>query len=302
MDQNKGIQKGIGITESVVPLSGTSRVGKRSHKPPPDGPARNAFAILRLNSLPKRSSGMTLMELLIVIILMGALAVTFLSGIHVIASRSQLGAAADKISGALQLAAVHARAHQTYTWVGFFEEDPASPPGIPQPGTGRLVVGIFASKDGTVLYDPGEVQSPGRDLDSDRIVQLGKLLKLDRVRLITAKHGETLFPIGSGEGETFLTRPTVASTTAQIGDTSPNPSLIRIPLCEPGHEPQYVFTKLIQFSPRGEARVNNTNYTIKPVIEIGLGSVKGLGNQVISPDVVAIQVAGFTANVNVYRR
>jgi hypothetical protein len=54
--------------------------------------------------------------------------------------------AAYTIKGALDTARTYAKANNTYTWVGFFEEDISSAtPGTA--GTGRLVMSIVASKD-----------------------------------------------------------------------------------------------------------------------------------------------------------
>ena len=61
------------------------------------------------------------------------------------------------IKGVLETARTYAKANNTYTWVGFYEEDVSqpSPTQAPDPRctgcVGRLVMSIVASKDGTNL-------------------------------------------------------------------------------------------------------------------------------------------------------
>jgi len=69
-------------------------------------------------------------------------------------------------------------------------------------GVGRLVMSIVASNDGTIIYTPS---SPGT-IDPTRLLQVGKLTKIDDVHLWT----HTDAP--SGTGSTFDTRPNVTST------------------------------------------------------------------------------------------
>src|SRR5207237_4216752 len=105
--------------------------------------------------------------------------------------------AAYTIQGVLDQARTYAKANNTYTWVGFFEEDVASTtPGTA--GVGRLVISVVASNDGTIIYTS---TTPGT-IDTTRLLQVGKLTKIDNVHLAT-------FTDGSGAGSTFDTRPSV---------------------------------------------------------------------------------------------
>src|SRR5207302_1038262 len=95
--------------------------------------------------------------------------------------------------------------------VGFFEEDVSQPSTTPATtGTGRVVMSIVASKDGTIIYDP----SNPSQIDATRLIQVGKLTKVDNVHLAT-------FTDGSGTGSAFDTRPPVTfnGTQYRIGDT-----------------------------------------------------------------------------------
>ena len=209
--------------------------------------------------------------------------------------------AAYTIKSALETARTYAKANHTYTWVGFFEEDDAQSSTNPAtPGNGRIVISIVASKDGTEVYT--SVGSPAADIDSNgsRLLQLGKVIKLDNIHLRT-------FVNGTGTGETFLTRPAVPGgvpDNAKIGDTSPSDSLryFHYPAAVTEGAAQYFFRKMIQFSPRGECRPQNDNYEMRAVIEVGLQQTHGTTPPALAdPTNCAVQLTGFSGNVKVYR-
>src|SRR5213075_3166192 len=109
------------------------------------------------------------------------------------------------IKGVLDTARTYAKANSTYTWVGFYEEDVSQPStNPPTVGTGRLVMSIVASKDGTKVYD-----TTSTSIDPMRLIQVGKLVKVNNVHL-------ALLPVGSGTGDTFDLRP--APTPAPAND------------------------------------------------------------------------------------
>ena len=208
---------------------------------------------------------------------------------------------AYEVAGVLENARAYALANNTYVWVGFYEEDAAKGPAVS--GTGRLVLSTVASRDGTTIYPP-DPKSPATKIDPSRLTQIGKLKKVENIHLKTASASDPVFPKGDGTGDTFLTRPTVSGLTAQIGDRSPtNASLtpFQYPVGGTGLPVQYLFSKVIQFSPRGEAQVDNTNYSIKPVVEIGLQPSRGSAVDARNPNAAAVQVTGLLANVKVYR-
>jgi len=65
---------------------------------------------------------------------------------------------------------------------------------------------------------------------------------------------------------------------------------------------QYTFYKAVQFSPRGEARVNN-NSNSPQAAEIAFEQTHGAATPASIPsNVVAIQVNGFAGDVSIYRR
>ncbi len=205
----------------------------------------------------------------------------------------------------LDTARTYAKANNTYVWVGFFEEDGSIPSASPTatPGNGRIVMSTVASKDGTEVYTM-PIGSPAADMDSagTRLLQVGKLVKLDNAHLRT-------FPNGTGTGDTFPARPSPSpsgtSDNSKIGDTSPPDSLRYFHYPPSGLESaaQYKFTKMIQCNPRGECRPQNDNYEIRTVIEVGVQPIHGTVAPVLDdPKNCAVQVNGFAGDVKIYRK
>lgn len=225
--------------------------------------------------------------------------------------------AAYAIKGVIELARAHAKANNTYAWVGFFEENASIGSTSPaQAGNGRLVLSIVASKNGTNVYGSGT-----GTIDPTQLVQVGKLTRIDNVHL-------PLFAVGSGTGDTFDTRPTLQSDpiggynygrfgelNATVPNTAPftTPYNFQYPVGNPAPTAQYVFRKLLQFNPRGESRVNGDSYELRRVVEIGLiqtqgaripTPVSGAGTSTATyaGNVVALQIAGISGAVTIFQR
>src|SRR6266404_9503728 len=138
----------------------------------------------------RRSFGFTLIELLIVIGIIAVLLVLMAPAFTNIKGGTDVTSAAYTIQGVLDTARTYAKANDTYTWVGFYEEDGSVPSVIPAPKpcsgcAGRLVMSIVASKDGTTIYNPA---APGT-IDPTRLIQVGKLVKIDNVHLAILNPG-----------------------------------------------------------------------------------------------------------------
>src|SRR5206468_1972776 len=190
-----------------------------------------------------REGGFTLLELLIVVGIIAVLLVLIAPAFTYIKGGTDVTSAAYTIKGVLDTARTYAKANDTYTWVGFYEEDVSQSSTSPATfGVGRLVMSIVASKDGTTVYDPNNLTT----IDATKLTQVGKLTKIDNVHLWT----HTDAP--SGTGSTFDTRPNVASTYC-IGNSSPPNSAtpFQYPVGNPAPAAQYTFQKALQFSPRG---------------------------------------------------
>src|SRR6266480_3347456 len=99
------------------------------------------------------TSGFTLIELLVVIGVIILLTVLLTPAFTNLKRAGDVTSAAYTIKGVLEQARTYAMANHTYAWVGFYEEDVSQSPSNPAtPGTGRLIMSIVASKDGTNIY------------------------------------------------------------------------------------------------------------------------------------------------------
>jgi len=256
-----------------------------------------------------------LIELLVVIAIIVILSVLVVPAFTNLNSAGDVTSAAHTIKGVLEQARTYAMANNTYSWVGFFEEDVTnSTPAVA--GNGRLIMSIVASKDGTNVYG-----SNTGTIDPTKLIQINKLIKINNVHL-------PLFAVGSGTGDTFDTRPVLRfdptggynySRFGELNASTPNtapyttPYNFQYPVGNPAPTAQYTFKKILQFNPRGDSRVNGDSYDVRRVVEIGLlqthGStlptpVSGAGTSTVtySGNVVALQLSGFGGNIRVYRR
>src|SRR2546423_3349041 len=102
-----------------------------------------------------RSSGFTLLELLIVIGIIGLLLVLIAPAFTTMKSGSDFTNAIYGVQGVLENARTYAKANNTYVFVGFAEVDSSVDPSVSPQVTlgaapyGRVTVAVVASKDGT---------------------------------------------------------------------------------------------------------------------------------------------------------
>jgi prepilin-type N-terminal cleavage/methylation domain-containing protein len=283
-------------------------------------PAQLRLVDLSSLSRRERANAFTLLELLIVIGIVAVLLVLMAPAFTTIKSGGDVTSAAYTIKGVLDTARTYAKANNTYAWVGFYEENVSNPssPNTDPPPVGRLIMSIVASKDGTNIYGSGTGA-----IDPTKLTQVGKLIKIENIHL-------PLFAVCTSNctGDTFDTRPAVQndptagynySRFGELNAPQPNtapyttPYNFQYPVGNPAPAPQYTFSKILQFSARGESRVNGNSYDIRPVVEIGLlqthgtatpvpVSGGGTSNVVFSGNVAAVQINGFAGDVKIYRR
>jgi prepilin-type N-terminal cleavage/methylation domain-containing protein len=249
-----------------------------------------------------RCRGFTLLELLIVVGIIAILLVLLAPAFTTIKSAGDVTSAAYTIKGALDTARTYAKANNTYTWVGFYEENTTA--GIPTnnnppyPGKGRVLLATVCSKDGTKIFEDTD---PAAALPPDRIAQVGKLVKIEGIHL-TDLGNPSPTPIPTPAPDTLLARPYTPYTEGSPFDhwnriSSDSADTTRFTFAGQN----YTFYKTIRFSPRGEANINST-YTVKHEGEVGVKPTHGTAVDTNSPNVVAIQFSGLGGDVKIYRR
>ena len=264
----------------------------------------NQLRIIELRSLSqrKRASGFTLLELLIVIGIIAVLLVLLAPAFTTIKSGRDVTSAAYTIKGVLDTARTYAKANNTYTWVGFYEEDAtASAPtnsAPPYPGKGRVLLASVASNDGTKIYQDSD---PAAALPPGRIKPVGKLVRVEGIHL-TDLGNPSPTPNPTPEPDTLLARPYTPYT-----EGSPLDHFNRVSSDSADTTPfsfaaqNYTFYKTVRFNPRGEANINST-YSPTHLGEIGIKPAHGTVVDTNNPNVVAIQFNGFAGDVKIYRR
>lgn len=233
-----------------------------------------------------REGGFTLLELLVVMAIIAILMVLVAPAFTTIKSGSDVTSAANTVKAVLDTARTYAMANNTYTWVGFYEENTTaitptnSVP--PYPGKGRLLLAVVSSNDGTdISLNP---------LPSSRITQIGKLARIEGI------HVSDIGTPAGGDPNTLDGRPGAPySDNATISSDSSNATLSRFAA------QNYTFYKTIRFNPRGETSINSTS-TLNHLGEIGIKPTHGNVVDENNTNRVAIQFTGVGGNVTIYRR
>ena len=121
------------------------------------------FAVLRSFRRFAAPRASPFMELLIVVGIIATLLVLMAPAFTYIKGGTDVTSAAYTIKGVLDTARTYAKANNTYTWVGFYEERTSQPHHESgQPEVGRVIMSIVASKDGT---DLGTSTNPSEYID-----------------------------------------------------------------------------------------------------------------------------------------
>ncbi len=263
---------------------------------------------MRSSQRAENAPGFTLVELLAVLAIIVAMFALVVPAINGVKGGNDLTKSAFEIQGILDQARAYAMANNTYSYVGFFEEDPTAAVTTPaQTGVGRLVVAVVASKDGTRGYNiaSSSLTSPAwtNYNNGANLVPIGKLQRFENAHL--APLWSTLPSTGG-----LATRPSVSSGSYQIGNTtaSPKPADCVTPFSWPiGSAPgagKYDFATVINFDPQGAARIQyptNQDFLIRNM-EIGLLPARGNSSSTTSvSNCAALQIDGITGATHIYR-
>ena len=257
----------------------------------------------------RRSFGFTLIELLIVIVIIAVLLVLIVPAFTTIKGGTDVTSAAYTIKGVLDTARTYAKANNTYAWVGFYEENTTAttPTNVapPYPGTGRILLAIVASKDGTQIYQDSATPA---SLPSSQITQIGKLVTIENIH-VTDLGNPSPTPNPTPIPDTLLGRPYIPYTDGSPDDhwnriNSDSSDTTKFNFTAQG----YTFYKTIRFSPRGEA---NLPYNVaspsswsmlRRVGEIGIRPSHGTAIDLNNTNTVAIQFGGLGGGVKIYRK
>ncbi len=247
-------------------------------------------------SFPRAAAGraFTLVELLCVVAVMGMLVFLAVPALNSLKGAGNVTSSAYEIAAALQRARSYAMTHNTYVWVGFYEEAAnastvtASAP--PYQGNGHVILGTVASLDGTSVFDDNA--SPAQ-LTSLNVAPIGKMVQLENVHLtdIGAPSGGST-PLDQRPDGAYVNSPgDEYRISSDSSDATPYPVVIG----------SYTFYKTIRFSPDGEASIDGVS-ELRPVGEIGLVPTHGSIVEADARNAAAIQFSGIGGNVQIYRR
>ena len=257
---------------------------------------------LRRDASKRTQDAFSLIELMVVIAIIVLVSALIAPAFRSLKGAGDVTSAAYTVKEALDTARTYAKANNTYTWVGFYEEDTtATTPtnnSPAYPGKGRVLLAIVASRDGTKIYQDTDPSAP---LPSDRISQVGKLVRIEGVHL-TDIGNPSPTPNPTPVPDTVAARPYTPYSEGspfdhfnRISSDSTDTTLFKFTA------QNYTFYKTIRFSPSGEANINST-YALKHEGEVGIKLAHGTAVDSNSPNVVAIQFTGVGGSIKIYRR
>ena len=252
----------------------------------------------------------SLVELTVVIGIVLLLAALMTPAFTSIKGAGDVTSAAYTIKGVLDQAHTYAKANNTYTWVGFYEENTtdttATTVAPPYTGKGRVVLATIYSNDGTKIYGNSDTATT---LPTSAYKQAGKIIKLEGLHMTDigappSNPNPTPSPdsLDGRLGTPYIYQAPTDDHFNRVNSDSNDST--RFPFTAQG----YIFRKTLMFAPSGEVYVTGriipsiTGYVVVPVVEIGVEPTHGTSVDTNSPNRVAVQVTGIAGAVKVYRK
>lgn len=260
-----------------------------------------------LHSATNREDAFSLTELLVVVAIVGVLSALSIPAMSSMKGAGDLTRAAYTVQDALEQARTYAMANNTYTWVGFFEEDSQSTTTTTagKSGVGRLVICMVASQDGTSIYSQTQAKSGAtgtQQLTQSRLTPISKLIKLNNVHIFDASSkdiGKRSASLVEDQGQIGLGQQSmIFSFQYPLTGTAVYTFGIRpVPSSNGNPAP----SGIVQFNPQGGAISEVGPLTSTATnLEIALQSTHGqtVGDE---NNIVAVNVNGLTGQTIVYR-
>jgi prepilin-type N-terminal cleavage/methylation domain-containing protein len=244
-----------------------------------------------------RRRAFSLVELLTVITIISIITAFAIPALTV-RDADNISNASYAISGSLQRARAYAMAHNTYVWVGFYEEaaDAPSPTNVfPYSGKGRVVIGMVASVDGTQILADGATAAT---LPAASLMQIEKLTRLQNIHLTDLGLPSGTTGIAARPKGAYYNSSSNSYSTSELYGISSDSSTEETSY--PFVLGAYTFYKTIRFSPSGEASIDGVP-TLRRVGEIDLQPTHGDTLSSASPNVVSIQFTGIGGGLQTYR-
>jgi prepilin-type N-terminal cleavage/methylation domain-containing protein len=234
-----------------------------------------------------RESAFTLVEMLVVLAITGILSSLLMASFSSILGGGFNQTVSD-MSETMEQARSYAMANNTYVYVGIQEVDANSTATPATAGSGLVVVGVVASKDGTDGFNGSTTWSGNSDLVAISKLRLFRSVHLSGSELPAT--GNMSRPVSANGLDYFVGSSSLTSTTTFSWPLS-------------SASPTYTFTKVIRFGPQGDANILQSTATpTVDWIELDLQPIHGdVATSASATNVSAIQIDGMTGTVRSYR-
>jgi len=225
-----------------------------------------------------RSNGFTMIELLAVLAIMAIMAALVVASIRGMGDSGRFNQSLTSIAGILEQSRAYASAQDTYVWVVFYQNTPAS-------GPPDVFVGSFASNDGTdPLNWTGSVTLPPGTVGSTTLQPVMKFSHFKSLHLLAVTSTSPGTPTSPNPPATTATAPnfqcTAPSDSGAVSLSNANATYW-----------------VVQFTPSGAAH-NSAN----PISSIWLGLQPAHSATVFdTKNIASIEVNGLTGLSTIYR-